>query len=113
MNGVINLKKHKMIFEKKSLHMVIPLDLVEGTHCTEPVRDEGSDDEMDCIYKITARNQDWVNLTAEGRISWEHAESCTTDSNEEDKWWHNRLNGVTMLNCNMMTRLLYCIEAQD
>lgn len=26
MNGVLNLKKHKMIFEKKSLRVVVPLD---------------------------------------------------------------------------------------
>ena len=26
MNGVINLKKHKMIFEKKSLRVIVPLD---------------------------------------------------------------------------------------
>lgn len=30
MNEVINLKKHKMIFERKSLHIVVPLDLTEG-----------------------------------------------------------------------------------
>jgi len=30
MNGVINLKKCKMIFEKKSLCIVVPLDLAEG-----------------------------------------------------------------------------------
>jgi len=27
MNGVINIKKRKMIFEKKSLCVVVPLDL--------------------------------------------------------------------------------------
>lgn len=31
MNGVINLKKHKMTFEKKSLYVVVPLDPTEGT----------------------------------------------------------------------------------
>ena len=31
MNGDINLKKHKMIFEKKSLHVVVPIDRVEGS----------------------------------------------------------------------------------
>ena len=30
MNGVINLKKRKMIFEKRSLCVVVPLDLAEG-----------------------------------------------------------------------------------
>ena len=50
MNGVINLKKQKMIFEKTSLRVVVPLDPVEGMHYTEPVRDEDSDDELDLIY---------------------------------------------------------------
>ena len=38
-NGVINLKKRKMIFEKNSLRVVVPLDPVEGSCYTEPVRD--------------------------------------------------------------------------
>ena len=58
MNGVINLKKWKMIFKKKSLCILIPLDPAEGVHYTEPVRNNGSDDELDCIYKITMRDQD-------------------------------------------------------
>ena len=66
MNGVINLKKRKMIFEKTSLCIVIPLDAVEGSCYTEPVRDYESDDELDCIYMITAREKDWVNLTVNG-----------------------------------------------
>ena len=113
MNGVINLRKRKMIFEKNSLRVVIPLDPVEGPHYTELMRNEGSDDELDCIYKITARNQEWVNLIAEARISWGHAESCIKDSDEEDEYWHNQLNGVTTLNYNMMTKSLYCVRAQD
>lgn len=111
MNGVINLKKQKMIFKKKLLHVVIPLHPAEGVRYTKPF--QGSDDELDCIYKITTRNQDWVNLITEGGISWERVESCTTDSDEEDERWHNRLNGVTTLNCNMMTRPLYHVKAQD
>jgi len=54
MNGVINLKKRKMIFEKKSLHVVVPLDHVEGSQYIELVRGDESDAKLDCIYKITA-----------------------------------------------------------
>ena len=54
MNGVINLKKRKMIFEKKKLCVVVPLDTMEGLCYTEPVNDCDSDDDLDCIYKITA-----------------------------------------------------------
>ena len=53
MNKVINLKKQKMIFGKKSLHVIILLDPVEGSRYIEPVRNyEESDDDLDQIYKI-------------------------------------------------------------
>ena len=51
MNRVINLKKRKMIFEKESLRVTIPLDHAEGSRYTEPFCD--CDDDLDCIYKIT------------------------------------------------------------
>lgn len=47
------------------------------------------------------------------RISWGNGESCTSDSDEEDERWCNKLNGVTMLHCNMVTRSMYCVRAQD
>ncbi len=52
MDGVINLKKWKMIFEKNSLRVVVPLDPAERARYTEPVRDDESDNELDCIYHI-------------------------------------------------------------
>lgn len=84
MNGVINLKKCKMIFEKKSLQVVVPLDPAEGSCYMEPVHIYDSEnDDLDCIYKITAWEQDWVNPTVDGRISWEHESSYTSESDEE------------------------------
>lgn len=53
MNCVINLKKQKMIFEKKSLHVVVPLDPIEGPRYTKPIRDYECNDDLDQIYKIT------------------------------------------------------------
>lgn len=82
-NRVINLKKRKMIFEKTSLCVVVPLDLVEGFPYTEPVHNDERNDALDCIYKLITWEQDWVNPTADGRISWEHKRSCTSDSDEE------------------------------
>ena len=54
MNGIINMKKRKMIFEKKSLCVIIPLDSAEGSHYMEPVCDYEGDADQHCIYKITA-----------------------------------------------------------
>jgi len=53
MNGVINLKKRKMIFEKKVLCVIVTLDPIEELHYIDPVCDYESDDDLDCIYKIT------------------------------------------------------------
>ena len=58
MNGVINLKKCKMIFEKTSLRLVVPWDPAEGLHYIEPVRNYDKDNDLDYIYKITAQEQD-------------------------------------------------------
>ena len=83
MNGVINQKKWKMIFENKSLRVIVPLDPIEGLRYTEPVCDYESDDDIDCIYNITTRDQDWVNSTVDGRITWDHESSSTLDFDEE------------------------------
>jgi len=53
MNGVTNLKKQKMVFENKSLYVIVPLDPAKGSRYSEPVCDYESDDDLDPIYKIT------------------------------------------------------------
>ena len=66
MNGVINLKKQTMSFERKLLHVVVPLDPAKGIRYTKLVRNnEESDDDLDHIYKITARYQGWANPTTD------------------------------------------------
>lgn len=76
-----------MIFEKKSLCVVVPLDPVEGVQYTEPVHDSDSDDDLDYINKINMQGEDCVNPTTDGRISWECESSCTSVSDEEIKRW--------------------------
>jgi len=66
MNGVINLKKRIMSFERKLLRVVVPLDPTEGVCYTEPIHDyEESEDELDQSYKITAGDH-WINPMADG-----------------------------------------------
>ena len=101
-----------MTFAKMSLRVVVPLEPAEGARYTEPVRDDDSDDDLDCIYKITAQEEDWVNLTTDGRISRVCESSYTSDSDEEIKRWQNQLHEVNMLNCNMMIRSLCCVKLE-
>lgn len=50
MNGVSNLKKTKISFERKSLRVVVLLDPVDETCYTKPIRNyEESEDELDQI----------------------------------------------------------------
>ena len=68
--AVIDLKKKKMTFEDSCIRVIAPLDTSQGPQYTEPCRpDEGAQD-MDNLYKMTARLQDYVNLTADGTLSW-------------------------------------------
>ena len=62
---------------------------------------------------MTAQRQEWVKTPEDRIISWDYVESCTTGSDEEDERLHNRLNEVTMLHCNMVTKSLYCVRAHD
>jgi len=54
MNGVNNLKRWTMIFETKSLRVVIPLDPAEGLCYIELVCNKESDAESDGIYRMAA-----------------------------------------------------------
>lgn len=68
MNGIINLKKRKIIFETNALRVVIPLDPAEGARYAKPVRDDDRGKELDCSYQLIARNGDKVNPTTIGRL---------------------------------------------
>lgn len=112
MNGVINLKKRKMIFEKMSLRIVIPLDPDEGVNYTKLVHEDDRDDELDCTYQITVQDQDQVNPTEDGRISWECDSSCNLDFDEEIEHWQNWLHEVLMLNFNRKIRSLWYVTTE-
>ena len=59
MDVVINSKKWKMTYERRSLRVVVTLDPTEGRSYTEHVCDfVESDSDLDQIYKITTQNED-------------------------------------------------------
>ena len=104
-NGVLNLNKWMMSFERKSLRVVVPFEHSKRPCYTKLVSDyEERNDDLDQIYKITMRDEDWVNLTADGCIAWDRESSYTSDSNEELEHWQNILQKISMLRCNMMTK---------
>lgn len=77
----------EMIFEKNPLRVVIPLDPTEEARYIETVCDDNNDGELDYIYQLLVKNQDKVNPTMDGRLSWDRDNSCTLDSEEEVEQW--------------------------
>jgi hypothetical protein len=66
---VVNLKKRHVTFEGYVLRVISPLDLDEGPRYTEPIGEEDYAYELENIYKLTARQQDYINPTIDGNLS--------------------------------------------
>ena len=65
MGSIFNLNKRSMVFESEGTRVIVPLDPVEGERYTKSVCEE---EEVDHTYKLTARDEDWVNPTADGML---------------------------------------------
>jgi hypothetical protein len=62
---IINLKKREMIFEGGFLKVIAPLDPTEVRRYVEPTRKE-----IDNLYNMHARIDDYINPTTDGALSW-------------------------------------------
>ena len=102
-HAVINLKNRQMTFEGKGLRVIVPLDPSQGERYTEPFKDEDQD-ALDQIYNITAKEEDYVNPTAEGVLDWRCDSSCMTDSGEGLENWQRRLYELHGHRCERITK---------
>jgi hypothetical protein len=66
---VVDLKKRRMEFEGDGLRVIAPLDPDEGHRYTKPIREEDRAYELENIYKLTARQQDYINPIEDGNLS--------------------------------------------
>jgi hypothetical protein len=67
---IFDLNKRRMNFEGNGLKFIAPLDPDEGHIYTEPIREEDRAYELENIYKLTSRQQDYINPTADGNLDW-------------------------------------------
>jgi len=70
--AIINLKKRQIIFETNIMRMIVPLDPSKGARYTEPVKEEYNAVDIDKIYQVTTKEEEWINPTAEGKLIWKH-----------------------------------------
>jgi hypothetical protein len=84
---VVELKKRRMTFEGDGLKFIAPLDHSEGRRYTEPIREEDHAYDLENIYKLTERKQDYINPTAYGNLSWKSDSTFSSDSEEALENW--------------------------
>jgi hypothetical protein len=81
------LKKRCMKFERDGLRVIAPLDPDEGSRYIEPIREEDHAYELENIYKLTGRHQDYINPTTDGNLSWRSDNVGSSYSKESLENW--------------------------
>ena len=80
-----------MTFEGHNIRIITPLDPSMGPRYTKPIRVEEEAKEIDFLYKMTMTQDDYINPTTDGTLSWRYAISCTFDSEASLENWKNRM----------------------
>jgi hypothetical protein len=74
-----------MTFEFEDYKVITPLDPSKGENFVEPTCLDL--EEIDQLYRTITREEDYVNLTADGVLNWRNITSCTTDSDTGLENW--------------------------
>ena len=82
-----------MIFEDGETIIIAPIDPADGRRYVGSVREEF---DLENIYNLTSRKEDYVNPTAAANLSWRNVSSCAFDSDEGLENWKNKLHEVLM-----------------
>ena len=67
---------------------------------------------MDSLYQMTANQNDYINPTTEGNISWRCDSSCASDSDVGLENWQNRIYKVSAHRCAFISKSLRWIGAE-
>ena len=107
---VINLKKKQMAFEGHNIKIIAPLHPSMDPCYTEPIRPEEEAKKIDDFYKMTRTQDDYINPTVDGTLSWLYASSYTSNSEAGLENWHNRMHEILGRRCVHLTKSLHWIE---
>lgn len=86
------------------LRVVTPLDPNEGDQYIEPVREDLDDVDLENIYKVTVRCEDYINPIVDAKINWASISSCSSDFDEALENWQQRLYEVATRKCTRITK---------
>ena len=110
--AIIDLKRRQMIFEDVQIQVIAPLDPFQGPRYIEPIWAEEEARNMESLYQMTTNQNDYINLTVEGKISWWCDISCALDSDVGLENWQNRLHEVSARRCAYLTKSLQWIGTE-
>jgi hypothetical protein len=106
---VVDLKKRRMTFEGDGLRVIAPLDPDKGQRYREPIRAEDHAYELENIYKLKSRKQDYINPTTDGNLSWRSDNACSSNSEEALENWQKKMYEVSTRRCGRLTREVHWI----
>jgi hypothetical protein len=109
---VVDLKKRRMKFEGDGLRFIAPMDPDEGRSYTESIREEYHSYDIDNIYKLTTRQQDYINPTTYGNLSWRSDSACSSDSKEALENWYKKMYEFFARRCARLTKEVHWIGTE-
>jgi hypothetical protein len=59
---------------------IAPLDPSEGGRYVEPAKENILTEDVNHLYRTTVHEEDYINPTADGMLSWRSISSCASDS---------------------------------
>jgi hypothetical protein len=103
-HAIINLKTQKMTFESGQYRFIAPFDPSEGERFVEPTCLYL--EEINQLYRTIAHDEDYVNATADGILSWRSITSCVMDSDTGLEKWKQRLHKVSTRRCTRIDHII-------
>jgi hypothetical protein len=110
--AIINLKKKTMSFEGNGIRVIGLLGPTVGPRYTKLVIAEEEARIVDTVYKLTAMQADYMNLTNDGMLSWRCESSCTSDSDVGLENWQQHLHEVSGRRLAWITKSLRWIGSE-
>lgn len=87
-----------MAFKLDIVRLVTLLDPHDRERDIEPVREDLETKDIDILYNVVAKREDYMNPTTDGELSWRSIYSYDTYSDEALNHWKNRLHEVSLRN---------------
>jgi hypothetical protein len=94
---IINLKTRKMTFESREYRVIVPLDPSKGERFVEPTCLDL--EEINQLYKTITHEEEYINPTAYGVLSWRSITSCASNSNMGLENFQQILHEVSTRRC--------------